>query len=394
MKRVLVFLNENDLTPKGGPLGYCYNLKNGLSQIDSETIKVEFLKGGKTQRKVNDSISEISNKSIKQYLTTIKSIVNKSQWLLRNNSGKKFHFEDYDAIHFHQTIDLYRMRGALENYKGKVLLTMHTPTKPSFEIFDRLSEFERKHMMWLFKKFDTVDDYAVNRTDYLILPCPEAEEPYYNRWNGYAELHKANEAKYRYIVTGTAEKKALARRGDIRKQFNIPENAFVCSFVGRHNKIKGYEDLKAIAKEIFKMYDNVYFLIAGKEGPCFGLDNKHWIEVGWTNDPGSVISAADVFILPNQETYFDLIFLEVLSLGQLVIASNTGGNKYYKRYKNESIELYTDVNDAVKKIEKMVALSEESRRELRKKNRQIFEEYFNEKTFAYNYVEVLKEILC
>lgn len=394
MKKVLVFINEKDLTPKGGPLGYCYNLKNGLSQLDDQMIRVEFMKGGAAKRRINDSISGISSVSVKRCFTTVKSIVNKSLWLLKNNSGKKYNFEDYDAIHFHQTIELYRMRGALRNYRGKVLLTIHTPTKPSFEIYDRLSTFEKKHMMWLFKKFDIVDDYAVNRADYLILPCPEAEEPYYNRWNGYAELHKANKEKYRYMITGTTEKKALVGRDEIRKRFNIPENAFVCSFVGRHNEIKGYEELKTIAREIFKKHDNVYFLIAGKEGPCFALDNKNWIEVGWTNDPGSVISAADVFILPNQETYFDLIFVEVLSLGQLVIASNTGGNKYYKRYKTESIQLYTDSDDAVKKIEKMAALSEKSRKELRKKNRQIFEEDFNEISFAHKYIKVLEEILC
>lgn len=393
MKRVLIFLNEKDLASRGGPLGYCYNLKNGLSQLDKEIIRVEFKKGGENRRRVNDSVYGISNKSIKKCLIIIKSIVNKSLWLLLNSSDKMSHFEEYDAVHFHQTIDLYRMRRALKNYKGKVLLTIHTPTKPSFEIYDSLSTFEKKYMMWLFKKFDLVDDYAVNRADYLILPCPEAEEPYYNRWNGYAELHKANKKKYRYMVTGTAAKKALVSRDEIRKKFNIPQNAFVCTFVGRHNEIKGYEDLKVIAKEIFKKHNNIYFLIAGKEGPCFGLDNKHWIEVGWTNDPSSIISAADVFILPNQETYFDLIFLEVLSLGQLIIASNTGGNKYYKRYNTESIGLYTDSVDAVKKIEQILALSEEKRKELGNKNRLIFEKDFNEKTFAYNYIKILEEIL-
>ena len=56
---------------------------------------------------------------------------------------------------------------------------------------------------------------------------------------------------------------------------------------------------------------NTYFLIAGKEEPMKGLDNSHWIEVGWTNDPHSLIAASDVFVLPNHETYFDLVFLSM-----------------------------------------------------------------------------------
>ncbi len=104
--------------------------------------------------------------------------------------------------------------------------------------------------------------------------------------------------------------------------------------------------------------------------------------------------AADVFILPNQETYFDLILLEVLSMGQLIIASNTGGNKYFKRYNTNSIELYSGNKEAVQKIEKMAMFTEEKRGELRKKNREIYEQDYNEKSFAQNYINVIEEILC
>ncbi len=166
---------------------------------------------------MNDSITKIKNNRLKNYLITVKSIINKSLWLIKNNSGKNYKFEEYDAIHFHQTIDLYRMRKALKNYRGKILLTMHTPTKPSAEIYDRLSKFEKKHMMWLFKRIDDVDDYAVNRTDYLILPCAEAEEPYYNRWKGYAELHDKNKNKYHYMVTGITEKKHYQKKMKLGK---------------------------------------------------------------------------------------------------------------------------------------------------------------------------------
>ena len=65
-----------------------------------------------------------------------------------------------------------------------------------------------------------------------------------------------------------------------------------------------------------------------------GLKTDHWIEVGWTNDPHSLIAASDVFVLPNHETYFDLILLEVLSLGVPVVMSRTGGNKFFEQFNN------------------------------------------------------------
>ncbi len=40
----------------------------------------------------------------------------------------------------------------------------------------------------------------------------------------------------------------------------------MCTFVGEHNEIKGYVDLKIIAKDVLQKHENIYFLIAGKRG--------------------------------------------------------------------------------------------------------------------------------
>ena len=49
------------------------------------------------------------------------------------------------------------------------------------------------------------------------------------------------------------------------------------------------------------------FLIAWKEYPIKWLNNDRWIEIWWTDKPYEIIKASDIFILPNKETYFDLI---------------------------------------------------------------------------------------
>ena len=89
------------------------------------------------------------------------------------------------------------------------------------------------------------------------------------------------------MPTGIVGCKAKVNREDFRKKYGIPDNAFVISYAGRHNEIKGYADLKRLGEKLLAD-KNVYFLIAGKEEPMTGLKNDHWIEVGWTNDPQDV----------------------------------------------------------------------------------------------------------
>ena len=72
---------------------------------------------------------------------------------------------------------------------------------------------------------------------------------------------------------------------------------------------------KEFAEKILKEYKDIYFIIAGKESKEISpLKDSHWIEVGWTEEGKKIIKNSQLYILPNRETYFDLVFLEALSL--------------------------------------------------------------------------------
>ena len=172
----------------------------------------------------------------------------------------------------------------------------------------------------------------------------------------------------------------------MRKKYGIPIDSFVISYVGRHNEIKGYDALKELGKHLLDAYDNVYVFIAGTEGPLYHLEHNRWIEVGWTKDPGSVIQASDIFVLPNKETYFDLVMLEVLSLGQIVVASYTGGNK-------SGIFLYNNNIEAENIISQIIKMPEEERKELRRKNLELYKAEFTNEAFAKRYINSLQKIL-
>lgn len=393
MKKVLIYLNENSLAPTGGSIGYNYTLKKGLQEIDNEDIVIEYLQGKEVSEDINNRVKNVKSEGLRKLIKISKSIVKKGLMMYGPSHKAKVDLAEYDAVHFNRTIDLYWAKDSLRDYKGKVILTLHSPTMPCKQMISMLSDFERKYMMWFYAKLPEIDNYAINRADNIIIACEEAEEPYYHEWPGYAEFHKENKHKYVYMTTGTAPKSAFVTKTDMRKKYGIPIDSFVISYVGRHNEIKGYDALKELGKHLLDAYDNVYVFIAGTEGPLYHLEHNRWIEVGWTKDPGSVIQASDIFVLPNKETYFDLVMLEVLSLGQIVVASYTGGNKYFAKYKNSGIFLYNNNIEAENIISQIIKMPEEERKELRRKNLELYKAEFTNEAFAKRYINSLQKIL-
>lgn len=171
--------------------------------------------------------------------------------------------------------------------------------------------------------------------------------------------------------------------------YGIEDNDFVIVYVGRHNEIKGYGDLKQLGMRILNGKNNTKFLIAGKEGPLTCLENTSWIEIGYTKDPYSVISAGDVFLLPNKETYFDLVFIEVLSLGKIIVASRTGGNRYYEKVGLKGVFLYDTLDEAEKILEMIKNMPNEEKCKLEKANRNFYEKNLTGNIFYENYKKMM-----
>ena len=292
-------------------------------------------------------------------------------------------YKDYDIIHFHTSIQMYKARKFLETYEGQVLFTTHSPMLLSKEMKEDASILSQKIFTYFFKKLPIVDKYAFEHANYIIFPCEEAEEPYF----GEKVYEKAKKDKiFKYISTGVVDCKEKVKIDYItfRQQKNIPNDAFVFSYVGRHNEVKGYNDLKKAAKIILNKYSNVYFLIAGEESPIKGLDHPRWIETGYTKDPYSLINASDVFILPNKQTYFDLVFLEVISIGKKMIVSDTGGNKYFKKYNSKDILYFNTIEKLTEQMKKVIDNSSK-----KSNTRNIFLNEFTCEMFAKRYVKLL-----
>ncbi len=343
-KKLLIYYPESMLKPVGGPAGYLFNLRQGLDTLNKEELPIDVSFYEAVPKSLRDTVKNKDKipKRLREFRRAVDDIFyEKKAYPL----DEKLH--QYDMIHFHSIDAMYLCRKTLENYKGTVILTSHSPCAKFKEKLAWLNPFDYKMLKKWVDRIEEMDAYSFKRADYIIFPCKEAEEPYYHTWEGYEQLRE--EKKYRYMPTGIVGCKAKVNREDFRKKYGIPDNAFVISYAGRHNEIKGYADLKRLGEKLLAD-KNVYFLIAGKEEPMTGLKNDHWIEVGWTNDPHSLIAASDVFVLPNHETYFDLILLEVLSLGVPVVMSRTGGNKYFEQFKQPGLKFYDTLEEAQDRI--------------------------------------------
>jgi len=388
--RVLIYMEEYYLKPIGGPAGYLYNLKNELDRKKNKDI--EFIKKNDNYANIKKTVRKLP-KFLNKWLLIFKRIAEISFLLGSKPKITVVNLDDYDIVHFHSTFRLFEAKDSLETFKGKVLLTSHSP-KPLFmeKLQDVATPLERKILKRKYLRLSSVDEYAFNRADYIIFPCQEAEEPYCNNWDKYAEIKEKNKDKFRYLLTGINQCKGKVSKEEIRRSYKIPDDAFVISYVGRHNVTKGYDMLRKVGEKILHEDLNIYFLIAGKEEPLKGINNDRWIEAGWTNDPHSLIAAADVFVLPNKETYFDIVMLEVLSLGKIVVASNTGGNKYFRKINAEGIFLYNSINEAISLINRVKDMPGEEKARLEQINKRLFNEKFTSEIFCNNYIELLNEL--
>lgn len=392
--RVLVYLPEEKLTPKGGPLsvGYYYNeemKRRGEHTLEFNHIDCTYEDLHKKGRTITSRLP----KWINNIHRTIRGIRNRSNFLNGKQFAKPRDFSEYDIIHFHEAKDMYLERENLKTYKGLVLYQSHSPLPWGQEQCKDISLWYSRCIPNMVEKYEDIDKYCFERADYIIFPCEEAEEPYADNWPFFKEFKLKHSEKFRYVLTGIIQAKAVIKRVDILAKYDIPKSDFVISYIGRHNSVKGYDLLKEIASKYFKIDENAWVISAGLESPFTRLKHPRWKEIGFTNDPHSLISATDVFILPNRVTYFDIVMIEILSLGQIVIASRTGGNKVFEKMNLGGVLLYDTIDEAVNLISKVKNMTVAEKRKLSIENMNFYNKYLSNSAMYENYILLLKSLL-
>lgn len=350
MKKVLIWDARIPLKNCGGPSGYLFQIKVQL--LDEPNDQIYFLSDYLPiiEEPLSDKYKTVSNISnFSNFFRVIRHIF--SVYRLTHHPFPKelldnINLNEFTHIHFHVSLDYYNARHLLRKYQGVIILTSHSPEPISSEIVNKwfpkvnfISKLSRKSI----KK---AENWAFCHAGKILFPVEEAVESY-SKDEVFNDILRKRKSDLIYCPTAILPKILDVNYIDnLRQYYDIPQEAFLISYVGRHNAIKGYDILQQIALKILNKYPNAYFIIAGGKGPISELKHERWIEVGWTDKANEIISASDMFILPNRDTYFDLVALEVLRTGTPMLMSLTGGNRYFKnKYPNHSGLKFFNINN-------------------------------------------------
>ena len=114
---------------------------------------------------------------------------------------------------------------------------------------------------------------------------------------------------------------------------------------------------------------------------------RNIIDLGWTDDPGSIISAADVVVVPNRDTYFDINIIQVLSIGTPMITTPTGGNRWFEKLSDLHMFFFRTEEELKDVLERTLekSLSKEV-------NRKVYHDYFTTDLFCKNYVTLFDSL--
>lgn len=175
----------------------------------------------------------------------------------------------------------------------------------------------------------------------------------------------------------------LVDRNAQRREWNIPENAFLVGVVGRLDPMKGQDLLVKAIAQVRKTYPDVYGVMVGDETP--GLDGSYIQELqegirqlqlsdyilvksGSKNVP-QVMAGLDLFVMPSWSEAFGLVALEAMSMNVPCILGRGGSAEEMAIASGAEMVRPKDAYDLARKIMYMHN-SPEIREEMKRKGRE------------------------
>lgn len=409
MKKVdnIIFLSNTVKMNVGGPCGYLANLQIGLKDIKTKDVVLLHYDKSNKYHKICKKLCKLltfwiintdKRHSLQNKLKRFFSIEDKDRYnheeSLYRCMVKKLNKYDFKTITCHTCRDVLNIRKYLDakglSGKVKLLQMEHSPSFESIEIYNLLHDSGDSRANDIAKEWRKFEKSAFLASDIILAPAPEALDSYRKDAKWFDEMLKHKPVKY--VPTGCVPLHSDYSSQEIRKKYNIKTKNVIC-YIGRHLPVRGYETLKRVGMKLLKKRDDVTFLIAGKQEVAYPAPiHERWIEAGYSKT-ADILKASDLMILANKTAYFDLILLETMSMGTPVIVSNVNGNKAVHRQTKGAIEIFETDQELMKKIIKILDMSEQSKKKMSKN---ILNEYacnYTTTIFAKNYVKMIKEVI-
>ena len=139
---------------------------------------------------------------------------------------------------------------------------------------------------------------------------------------------------------------------DYRKEYNIPENDIVISFVGRLTVEKGIDKLVNVVKKVNEQRKDVHLLIAGGgylEEPLTKIksENTHFIGQVPSDKVAAMLTQSDIFCLPSFSEGFPTCVIEAGVCKSFVITTFRGDAKEIISTKEHGIILPDNNEDGL-----------------------------------------------
>jgi glycosyltransferase involved in cell wall biosynthesis len=142
-----------------------------------------------------------------------------------------------------------------------------------------------------------------------------------------------DDMKYKVIYNGIDFIKFNSNLMKFRKEdFGIPTNTFVVGHTGRYNSAKNHDTIIKVAEKLCLKYDNIYFILCGKDTDVFlskGVSKSNVLRdkikiLGYRNDVYNILPVFDIYFFPSITEGQPNSLIEAMVSGLPIIASNIG----------------------------------------------------------------------
>jgi glycosyltransferase involved in cell wall biosynthesis len=168
-------------------------------------------------------------------------------WLALRRLEKMLREQNPDIVHTHS--GKAGILGRLAARRAGVPVTIHTIHGPSF------GNFQNAAANFIFR---AAEKYAASATTHFVVVAAAMKDQYLAAGIGRPE-------RYAKIFSGFALEPFLAAKNDLelRKQLGIAPDEFVIGKIARLFKLKGHDDLFAVAPELVRQNQKIRFLLVG-----------------------------------------------------------------------------------------------------------------------------------
>jgi len=171
-----------------------------------------------------------------------------------------------------------------------------------------------------------------------------------------------------------------------RQELKIPETDMVITALGQLREAKGYFDLLGAITILKNKYSNIHYLIIG-EGKLYSkiqdkIEEYHLGKyvnlLGQKNNPAYYLNASDIYVLSSLWEGFPNALLEAMACGLPSVATKvSGATEIIQNGQNGFLAKPNNPIDLANKLEKLILMKLEERKNIGLAARQTVEKYYS-----------------